>query len=251
MINRIAQAIRSLRKRARNKLWTLQQEAKMRAFYRQFIRPGDLAFDVGANIGNRTGVFLSIGARVVAVEPQSGCVAKIRKTHGRNPNLTIFQGGLADKPGELTLHVSSNTAISSMAPDWMNALKGRDGWEQFRWDTTQTVPVTTLDALIAQHGRPAFVKIDVEGFELPVLQGLTSPVKALSFEYTPEYLSATRACIDLLMRSGPYRFNFSVKESMEYALPDWASPADLWEGLINTPVKNRSGDIYAVLRETP
>jgi FkbM family methyltransferase len=249
MINRLSQAVHSLRKQVRNKIWRLQQEAKMRVFYRQFIQPGDLAFDVGANIGSRTGVFLRLGARVVAVEPQSHCVAKIRKMHGRNPNLTIFQGGLADKPGELTLHVSSNSAISSMAPDWMDALKGRDGWETFRWETTQIVPVTTLDALIAQHGRPAFVKIDVEGFELPVLRGLSSPVKALSFEYTPEYLSATHACLDHLIGLGPYRFNFSVKESMAYALPSWVGPADLWQALLNVPVKNRSGDVYAVLRE--
>jgi hypothetical protein len=42
----------------------------MDALYRRFIRPGDLAFDVGAHVGDRVASFRRLGARVVAVEPQ-------------------------------------------------------------------------------------------------------------------------------------------------------------------------------------
>lgn len=45
--------------------------------YRQFVKSGDLVFDVGANVGNRTAVFLRLGARVVAVEPHASCVAEL------------------------------------------------------------------------------------------------------------------------------------------------------------------------------
>jgi FkbM family methyltransferase len=45
--------------------------------------------------------------------------------------------------------------------------------------------MTTLDELIGKHGVPVFIKIDVEGFEEAVLQGLSQPVRALSFEFTP------------------------------------------------------------------
>ena len=50
----------------------------------------------------------------------------------------------------------------------------------------------TLDALIAENGLPAFVKIDVEGFELAVLRRpQTQPLPALSFEFTPLSPGAT------------------------------------------------------------
>ncbi|HRF81237.1 MAG TPA: FkbM family methyltransferase, partial [Flavobacteriales bacterium] len=48
---------------------------------------------------------------------------------------------------------------------------GAGGWEGQVWDRAIEVPVTTLDRLIDQYGRPAFVKIDVEGFEDEVLVG--------------------------------------------------------------------------------
>jgi hypothetical protein len=45
------------------------QRQNERDFYRRFIRPGDLVFDVGANVGKRSAVFLDLGATVVAIEP--------------------------------------------------------------------------------------------------------------------------------------------------------------------------------------
>src|SRR5689334_4646326 len=52
--------------------WTKADDERLR-FYRQFVGPGDLVFDVGANVGHVTKVFLRAGARVVAIEPQSIC----------------------------------------------------------------------------------------------------------------------------------------------------------------------------------
>src|SRR3972149_2335437 len=46
------------------------RRAGMDALYRRFLKPGDLAFDIGAHVGDRVASFRRLGARVVAVEPQ-------------------------------------------------------------------------------------------------------------------------------------------------------------------------------------
>src|SRR4030095_1106868 len=66
---------------------------RMAVFYRQFLHPGDLAFDIGAHVGNRIRVFRRIGARVVAVEPQPDFVAVLQRLYGRDP------GGIAGGTG--------------------------------------------------------------------------------------------------------------------------------------------------------
>jgi Methyltransferase FkbM domain len=76
------------------------------------------------------------------------------------------------------------------------------GFARVRWDRSIDVAVATLDDLIAAHGEPAFCKIDVEGFEVDVLAGLTRPVRALSFEYLPPAHDAALAALDLVARLG-------------------------------------------------
>ncbi len=222
--------------------------AKTRAFYRQFIQPNDLVFDVGANVGDRTAVFLALGARVVAIEPQAACMAQIEARFGKHPRAAFYLGGVAAQQGELELHLSNVNATSSFSPEWIERVKSRPSWENHRWYATQRVPVTTLDALIAEHGVPAFIKIDVEGYELPVLQGLSHPVKALSFEYTPELLEAAVACMARLQELGDYEFNAVYKETFTFMLPNWANAAAVYQTLENHPKKHRSGDVYARLR---
>ena len=81
--------------------------------------------------------------------------------------------------------------------------------------------ITTLDQLIAQHGLPDFIKVDVEGFELEVVQGLSRPVKLISLEWTPEMTETLLGCIEHLSGLGPVSFNLSWGESMEMSRSRW------------------------------
>ncbi len=117
------------------------------------------------------------------------------------------------------------------------------------WDDAVTVPVTTLDALIAQHGLPAFCKIDVEGFELAVLRGLSQPIPALSFEVVlaggAEALADAVACLDWLCELGAYRFNWSPGESHQLVGATWMDRAEMAAFLADLPISANSGDVYA------
>ena len=88
--------------------------------------------------------------------------------------------------------------------------------------------MTTLDLLAARHGAPHFVKIDVEGYELDVLRGMSTLPPFLSFEIiTPEWLAQALACIDYIDGLGPARFTYSLGDTMELQLPDWTTGAEL------------------------
>src|SRR6185436_2583802 len=139
-----------------------------------------------------------LGAKVVAVEPQPSCASILLEAFGGTPGLEIVQEALGSVPGTAQLALSDATTLSSMSRGWVDAVRSSGRFAEYRWSRSIEVPVTTLDALIARHGRPAFVKIDVEGFELEVLRGLSAPLPALSFEFTPEWSDSAEACVEHL-----------------------------------------------------
>ena len=183
-----------------------------RSLLSRFVGPGDLAFDVGANIGSRTEILLSIGAHVIAFEPQPECAREIL-AH-RNPRLTVVQKAVGEASGKARLYTQDATTHASFLPDWERGGK-RTG--------TIEVELTTLDASIAQYGVPKFCKIDVEGAELSVLRGLSKPIPACSFEYHRDSarLSQAKQCLSRLAQLGEYSANLTGGDEAELLLPRW------------------------------
>jgi len=225
--------------------WT-PRDQQILEFYGRFLTAGDLCFDVGANIGNRVKVLLKLPARVVAIEPQAECVRILRAAFGRNRNLeAVVPKALGAEEGQAEIMVSDTSVISSLSPEWVEAVRQSGRFGRQTWERKRIVPVTTLDKLIEQYGRPAFIKIDVEGFEYQVIRGLSQPVKMISLEFTPEFLDATFQSIEHLQDLGGIRLNYSLGETMEWALEKWVSAGEMMrilEGLRNNA--GVFGDVY-------
>jgi FkbM family methyltransferase len=228
------------------KNWS-EQDYRMFKFYSAFINKGDCCFDIGANVGNRTRIFLGLGAKVVAVEPQKGCVAELYKIKSRR--LHIMQKVLGASEGTTELLVSDAAVLSTLSLDWMNAVRRSGRFSSRIWERKQTVAMTTLDSLIREFGMPSFIKIDVEGFEREVLRGLSRPVPALSFEFTPEILNTAVDCVRYLTSLDKEAlFNYSLNESMELALPNWVPSEEIVLALKSYENNVKVfGDVYARL----
>ena len=222
--------------------------AAMDRLYGRFVQRGDLVFDVGAHVGDRIASFRRLGARVVAVEPQPALVRTLKLLYGRKADVAIEASAIGRASGTAELMINrDNPTVSTASQDFVGAARGAPGWEAQRWSKAITVPVTTLDALIARHGRPAFIKLDVEGFEAEALAGLTQPVKALSFEFTTIQREVALACIDRCVALGYARFNAALGESQTLVHPDWVDAAAIAGWLQALPHEANSGDVYAAL----
>ena len=222
------------------------RNAGRRRFYGQFLGPGDLAFDVGAHVGDRVRTWRQLGARVVAIEPQPVMADVLKRLYGSDSGVTLERVALGAKPGRATLHVSTaNPTLTTLSRDWIDEVQADVRFRSTQWDQQVDVEVTTLDALIARHGVPRFCKIDVEGFELSVLEGLSQPIAALSFEYIPVSKASAQACVRKLAALGPYRFRSSRVETMRFTEPGWVGAEEMIAFLDTLPLDGRSGDVYA------
>lgn len=216
-----------------------------RDFFTKLINPGDLIFDVGANLGNYAELFAGIGARVVALEPNPDCVSHIRRSYPKMKIDTV-NTAVGACPGVATIRIAQRSDISSMSADWMHAIAKAQSIDDSVWSSNLTVPVITLDSLIQRYGKPRFIKIDVEGFEENVLAGLSEPTELLSFEFNTNFLDATSRCLELLGRLGDWKFNYVVGEPHNFELSDWVNAEQLSKRLEVLDKSLGYGDVFAM-----
>lgn len=225
------------------------RQRSLRRLYRQFIRPGDLVFDIGAHLGDRSSAFAALGARVVAVEPQPRLLRWLRRLTRHQPGIVCLPVAVGRTPGNAELALSlRHPTVASLDSGWREHLRTTSpGFRQVRWDDSVTVTVTTLDHLIRQYGPPGFCKIDVEGYEAEVLAGLSRPLPALSFEFVNGTLGQALRCLDELDRLGRYRFNVVAGEQRSFIWEVWQRPEATRQWLDAGADGISSGDIYARL----
>lgn len=216
-------------------------------FLRPLIRPGDLCFDIGAHAGNRTRSLVYLGAQVIALEPQPLFARFLAWFFRRQASVTVVPWAVGADCGEVELNISPGTPTTTTASrEFVQAAAHTDGFRHVRWTEHLIVPQTTLDQLIARYGQPRYCKIDVEGYEAKVLEGLSVPLAVISIEYLGQNPQPALKALQRLQELGDYRYNASPGESMKFHFPAWLSASEMSNWLAARAEGQPFGDIYAV-----
>ena len=213
-------------------------------FYKNFISKNDLVFDVGANMGHRTNIFLKLGAKVISVEPQKSLCRYLKEKFGNR--IIIENCGLGQYMEAKEFYINSANSLSTFSPQWKE-LASADRFSDTRWVGKETIEIKTLDSLVSIYGNPKFCKIDVEGYELEVLSGLSTPIEFISFEFMiPENRHLILDCFSRLQNiSSNFYINYSLGDSMQFSLIEWMPSSRTLDFMnIEDFEKPNWGDIY-------
>ena len=207
-------------------------------FYKRLLKgfkKGDLIFDIGANHGAKTDVFLRLGANVIAVEPdevnERVLQQKFLKYRLVRKPLVIVKKAISDTNAVEMMWIDApGSAKNTLSRKWVDTLRGDESrfGHRLNFAEQKEVVTTTLDQLVRDHGRPFFVKIDVEGSEPNVLRGIGRAVPYLSFEVNlPEFEPEGLECVNLLSNlDADGSFNYVAECRDGFVLKEWVHASE-------------------------
>ncbi|HKV23439.1 MAG TPA: FkbM family methyltransferase [Candidatus Acidoferrum sp.] len=221
-----------------------QHRMELRKFYRSFVRPNDLVFDVGAHLGRYAETFADLGATVVSIEPNPQCcaqlrsLAKIRRVHVENC-------AAGETAGRTKLKICQDSVMSTVVAEWYEEAKRSPLHRDSIWSESVEVEVVTLDQLATRYGTPSFVKIDAEGYDDHVLRGMSFRPRALSFEYNRLLPAAALRCFQSPILESGYEFNFTPGLELRYASHEWLTRDEMRGRVSEFVGQQEYGDIFA------
>ena len=211
----------------------IEDRSKEVLFFREILQglePGSLIFDIGANRGYKTDIFLRLGARVVAVDPDPSNEAVLTDSflrwRVRKKPVSVIGKAVSDRNGAAMMWIDEpGSGKNTLNTKWVETLRsdGKRFGQTLQFADKLQVETTTLEDLMRAHGKPLYVKIDVEGHEPSVLRGMSFAVPYISFEANlPEFAAEAAECIHFLEELAPgAEFNYAPNCRGGMALDKW------------------------------
>lgn len=214
--------------------------------YKELIKSRQLVFDVGLNMGDKSEFFLQEGSKVVGFEPLVECFENAISRFRGNQNFTAENLALDNKKGHENIYLTSYHTISSMSQNFIDEVK-KERFTGYEWSNSRLVQTDTLDNMIIKYGKPDYIKIDVEGFEYNVLQGLSESIDLISVEFNPELCSETEKCIEYVdsLNNGETLFNYIYRFDEDFKFGGWLTKKEILNYIKSiNDFKFEFGDIF-------
>jgi FkbM family methyltransferase len=212
---------------------------RKKKFYAALIQKNALCFDIGANHGTKSKLFLSIGANVIAFEPQTSCFAALSDLENQSSDFRFYPFAVGSKNERRQLRLANHDEVATLSDAFVDYFT----CDTIYWNGTETVEVKSLDALIAEFGLPDFCKIDTEGYEFEILSNLHHPIPMIEFEFTGGFIEETLKIITLLDNETT-RFNYVLNENLKFKLTDWISGKEMETVFKSLPKEKLHGNIF-------
>lgn len=168
---------------------------------------------------------------VISFEVDPAAADMLRERFGRDRRVAVVARVVGAHTGAQTLHrFSDGCPFNTLSEKWVYALGQNSDAERSRphivEENTATVEFTMLDVLVRQHGKPDYIKNDIDVYELEVIKGLPSVDSILSFECNlPAFASETTSAIETIADHAPNGcVIFTVTESpAQFTSPHWVA----------------------------
>lgn len=206
-------------------------------FYKNLIKKNDLCFDIGANIGIKSKIFLGLNAKVIAFEPQSKCFKSLEQIN--NSRFQFHPYGVGSKNQTKQLHLANHIEVATFS----NKMIDFYTTENLKWENNEEVIVKKLDTLIEKFGIPDFCKIDAEGYEFEILSELSYTIPMIEFEFNEAFINETIKIITILNKENTL-FNYNLNEKPKFELKNWVDAHLMIKIIHNLPHNKLHGNIF-------
>ncbi|MEH2161083.1 MAG: FkbM family methyltransferase [Nostoc sp.] len=222
----------------------VERNEKAFKFIKSILEPDSVVFDIGANIGYKAVIYSKIGCKVIAVEPDPRNIKILQRVFNNNKKVTLVEKAVSSQIGVEKIYISEqDSALTTFSTKWKSFLesqKDRDDLAQFSPSVeSYEIPTTTLDALIEQFGVPRYIKIDVEGYELEAVKGLSQPIKLISLEANlPEFREETiKSVLHLFEIENKALFNYVLDDTKSFERNTWLDYEGITDFLKTTDIR--------------
>jgi FkbM family methyltransferase len=235
--------------RAADRLYSLvkPRDKRLRArlieFFRGLVPPDALVFDIGTNVGTYASALEELGARVIAVDANADSLRHIELTYP-GKRIESLHAAVGNQRGLVSFNIcDSDDGTSAISSPWLESLNERYGRTAQKWNRRVSVPMITLDDLVAHFGQPYYIKIDIEGSDGMALDGLTAQPPLVSFEFHRFCLRDAFTSIEKVVFDAGSRFNLALSPT-EFLLPERVDREQIKSAIEGVEDLNTWGDIF-------